>query len=80
MSGQGTFLRHRERLDLGAVRGVFRIRLASAVMELSIYLPNCGASGTDDAKRWCYPNMELQVGALFVGIVCVVYVWLPLWA
>ncbi len=59
MSGQGTFLRHRERLDLGDVRGVFRIRLASAVMELSIYLPNCGASGTDDAKRWCYPNMEL---------------------
>ena len=31
-------------------------------------MPNCCASGTDDAKRWCYPNVALSVGALFVGI------------
>jgi len=31
-------------------------------------LPNCCASGTDDAKRWCYPTVALSVGALFVGI------------
>ena len=53
---------------------------ASPILSAAFICPICCAWGTDDAKRWCYPNVALSVGALFVGKVCVVSVWLPLWA